>query len=226
MEYDFLLPQCGNTEKEGISNYHNINFQPIKTFQNISCNHNGTNELIGKRNFTCEQPIVFDPRPIMTGLCVNEEKQREQLQPASTEDYINEKNISCVHPFCPGKMDAKRYFLNIDVESRLKNIDYYTTECKEHVYKLDANCPDCSLSCFKELKKDTNVPYPERPRIECVETQQFPYISEDKENSNIFIRDQQDTVYDFTKHNICNIDSERVWNNPTKRSMKDYECDN
>ena len=34
-------------------------------------------------------------------------------------------------------MDARRYFLNVDVESRLKNIDYLTTKCKEHIYKLD-----------------------------------------------------------------------------------------
>ena len=223
MNFDFLLPQCGNNDNN-IGNYHGLEFENPKPFINNSCNHDKTNEQIGKRNFTCKMPPVYDPRPELTGLCIDGQKEREQIKTESTEDMLGDKLVSCTPPLCPGKMDARRYFLNVDVESRLKNIDYLTTKCKEHIYKLDADCKDCQLSCYRNvLKKDTDVPYPERPRAECLEGHQFPDKTNIKDNPYVFIREKQDTVYDFTHHKVCNIGSERVWNNPTKRSMKEPE---
>ena len=226
MEFHFLLPECGNNENN-IGNYHPIeldNPEPVKHY--LSCNHIDTSK-IGKRQFTCEMQPVFDPRPLNTGLCLDKNNFREQLSPESTEDYLKNNVISCNPPICPGKMDAKRYFLNIDVESRLKNIDYYATHCKENVYKCDPNDNKCQMSCYRNVfNKDTNVPYPERGINKCIEKQEFPDISNDKSNPNIFIRPTQDTVYDLSDHEICTMKPERVWNNFTKRSMMDSKCSN
>ena len=225
MEYDFLLLENKNNEKIHSTN-HNIAFTQPKKFVNLLCNQSKTNELIGKRNFTCKLEPVFDPRPNMTGLCLDGQVERKQIEPKSTEDYLLPKFVNCrKHELCPDKMDAKRYFLNIDVESRLKNIDYYDTRCKEDIFKNDPDCKDCSLACHEGiLRNDSNVPYPERKRTECVITQQFPDITQNKNNPNIFIRKKQDTVYNFSDHKVCNIPPERVWNNFTKRSMKDPSC--
>ena len=225
MEYDFLLPVNGNTDKVK-STYHETTFAQPKKFVNLICNQSKTNELIGKRNFICKLEHVFDPRPEMTGLCLDGQIQREQLQPDSTENYLLPNFVNCnEHPLCPDKMDAKRYFLNIDVESRLKNIDYFDTRCKEDIYKNDPDCKDCSLVCHQGiLKNDSNVPYPDRKRTECVVSHQFPNITNNRNNPNIFIRKKQDTVYDFSNHKVCKISPERVWNNFTKRNMQDPTC--
>ena len=223
MEGEYLIPECGNHENN-IGNYHPIELtsaEPVTSY--LSCNHNNTNELIGQRQFTCNMETVFDPRPVSGGLC-NLDKSFEQIQHKKTEDYLGNHHLSCNPPLCPGKMDAKRYFINIDVESRLKNIDYYTTKCKKHIYKLDHNCEDCRLSCYRDiLSKDVEIP--EYPMNKCVKAFEFPGVAQNKENAHIFIRKGSDTVYDFKDHDICKMEPERVWNNSTKRNLFDYNCD-
>ena len=88
---------------------------------------------------------------------------------------------------------------------------------KKHVYK-QTDCEDCKLECHDEiLTKDVELP--NRTINKCLPFQNFPDVSDDKSNNHIFIRQKQDTVYDFSDHNICNLGSEKVWNNFTKRNM-------
>jgi hypothetical protein len=221
LEFDFLLPECGNKDNN-IGNHHPIelpNPEPVRSY--YSCNH--VEDKLVDRNFTCKMPIVFEPRPELTGLCINKKHENKQIQHQKTEDLLGDHHISCNPPLCPGKMDAKRYFINIDVESKLKNIDYYTTKCKSHIYKLDPNCDDCRLSCYKDITSNP-VNLPERNINKCLEFQEFPNYSPIRENPNIFIRKQQDTVYDYMTHDICNQGPQKVWNNNTKRNMHDYKC--
>ena len=93
----------------------------------------------------------------------------------------------------------------------------------EHIYKLDPNCEDCRLSCYKDITTNP-VTLPERNINKCLDFQEFPNYSPIRENPNIFIRKQQDTVYDYMTHDICDQGPQKIWNNNTKRSMHDYKC--
>ena len=67
---------------------------------------------------------------------------------------------------------------------------------KSHIYKLDPNCEDCRLSCYKDITTNP-VTFTKRNINKCLDFQEFPNYSPIRENPNIFIRKQQDTVYDY-----------------------------
>ena len=222
LKKDFLLESCGNKDTY-IHNHHSLEIaepELVKERFALICNNDKTNELIGQRNFTCKIPVTFDPRPELTRNC--SEMSNNQIPHIETEEYLKDNFLSCNPPLCPGKGDPKRYLLNIDVESSLKNIDYHTTNCKQNIHKLKYDCEDCALSCYKDiLHKDYELP--QSDIAQCIKGYEFPEKGLPLSN-NIYFRNENDTGYDYRNHEICNIGFERIWNNPTKRSMMDERC--
>lgn len=224
MEYSFLLPSCG-AKNPPLNNHHGTNLpQPKVGHQYIYCEdtqQNMMNKKINERNYPdAPSKILLDPRPDMTGLCPQFAKKQPKPE-------ILEYHPRCTPTLTPGKGDIGTYFNNVDVESRLKNIDYFRTKCKTHVYKNDSNCTDCRLSCHRNvLAKDESVELPERGRNKCINytfKDKCPYDAS-KNNPNVFIRPVEDTSYDYSNHEICDIKCEKIWHNVTKRKAYD-PCD-
>ena len=224
MEYSFLLPRCG-AKNPSLRNHHGTKFpKPDVGHQYIYCedtNQNTMNKKINERNYPdSPSQILLDPRPDRAALCP--EFSKKQPRPE-----VLEFHPKCTPSLTPGKGDIGSYFNNIDVESRLKNIDYFDTKCANNVYKNDSDCLDCRLSCHRNVfVKDEKVKLPERPRNKCINhtfKNKCPYDAS-QNNPNVFIRPVEDTAYDYSNHEICDIKCEKIWHNVTTRKSFD-PCD-
>lgn len=236
MNYDYLLPDQTTTIIQPLNpEQRPVNLKNEKSTQSSyyylpSIKSNKQNEDLLKRNFNNSNfEVRLDMRPEMTSLSRHKNLPNQPL-PDSTEKMLKTTNFSCNPQLSSGSSDPSRYFLNIDVESRLKNIDHIKRKCKTHIYSTNPDCKDCRLSCFRNiLNKDHNVNINNEFRpIEKCSNKTFWNVANPKdfEDVNVYLRPQQDTSYDLTKHPICNLKTEKVWHNNTKRSMFNNKCCN
>lgn len=102
---------------------------------------------ISKRNFSNMPVTHISPRPCSTSLCSSDKFCDSSGRP----EVINETSLKCKNDFLPNSINGttNKYFSNIDVESRLFNIDYYkqNEKCGKKNFKND-NLQ--SLNCYKD----------------------------------------------------------------------------
>ena len=94
---------------------------------------------------------MISGRPCSASLC----SSNKFCDSGGLPEILEDPPITCENDFMPqGKGHPKRILQNIDVESRLRNIDYTQNKCGEKKFKSKSN----SLSCFKDTLKSDNIP--------------------------------------------------------------------
>jgi hypothetical protein len=110
---------------------------------------------ISKRNFSNLPVTHISPRPCATSLCSSD----KFCDSAGKPEIINDISLKCDNDFIPNgtKGTISKYFSNIDIESRLFNIDYY--QQNEKCSKKLKNPGLKSLNCYKDniLLRDTLI---------------------------------------------------------------------
>ena len=127
---------------------------------------------LNKRNFSNMPVTHISPRPCSTSLCTSDKFCESSGKP----EIINDVVLKCENDFLPNgvKGTTNKYFSNIDVESRLFNIDYYKQNEKCGNKKLK-NENLQSLNCYKDnillrdtiLDKDKSYKYNKKNNINC-----------------------------------------------------------
>jgi len=127
---------------------------------------------ISKRNFSNMPVTHISPRSCSTSLC----SSNKFCDSSGTPELINEVALKCDNDFLPNgvKGTTNKYFSNIDVESRLFNIDYYKQNEKCGNKKLK-NENLQSLNCYKDniflrdtiLDKDKSYKHDKKNNINC-----------------------------------------------------------
>ena len=238
MEFDFLLNNLDNSQYENIALYHPENLENKKLPHPFYvCKHPTDNQIIDPniyaRNIDSDKVTnnILDPRPETTALSRPKNLENHPIL-TKTEDNLKKLKNDCEYPFMPLKADAHIYFKNIDIESRLKNIDYSRTKCKTNNYNQDPSCKDCVLSCYKDiLDKDHKVFIPERTPTKCVDVK-FPKPCDTKDDQfninklDINYRPHADTLYDYSSHKVCDMNCQKIWHNNTKRKGMAHHCEN
>jgi len=127
---------------------------------------------ISKRNFSNMPVTHISPRSCSASLCSSDKFCNSSGKP----EIINEVALKCDNDFLPNgvKGTTNKYFSNIDVESRLFNIDYYKQNEKCGNKKLK-NENLQSLNCYKDniflrdtiLDKDKSYKHDKKNNINC-----------------------------------------------------------
>tara|TARA_B110001469_G_scaffold127617_1_gene149298 strand:+ start:4051 stop:5508 length:1458 start_codon:yes stop_codon:yes gene_type:complete len=95
-------------------------------------------------------PLKIEPRPVLSGLCINEKAIKERDMLDKMNEYIPNNGGECNNTvFVPGKGNVNHYFDNIDIESQLKNINEVDTKCSAQLFKVNPN-DNNNLSCYKD----------------------------------------------------------------------------
>ena len=174
MEFDFLLPCNGAKENTNIGPHHSIDLKdetmikhaPLLTYtydQNLNNNNRMYSRIFPTQNLN----NAIEPRYTSKNVCtidLRKKDKKDEQNVKETErkvaDATNEyKEGSCNREFkqvqlSSGRLDADGYFSNIDIESRLKNIDYKDNLCYVKDYK---KCSD--IKAHPEIiNKDYRIP--------------------------------------------------------------------
>jgi len=171
MEFDFLLPCDGAKEKTSIGPHHStdlkeeimIKHTPLLTYTyepELNSNSRMYSRIFPEHNLN----NVLEPRYTSKNLCHVDLRKKDEKEEKKAErkvaNFTNEyKEGECNNEFkqvqlSSGKLDASVYFSNIDVESRLKNIDYKDNLCFVKDYK---KCSDIKVHP-KIVNKDYRIP--------------------------------------------------------------------
>ena len=110
------------------------------------------------RNFGNSKNYRLGPRSCSTR---NASSDKFCEHPGLPEVY-EEKTDKCKQYFMPNSSigDRGQYLRNIDLEARIKHLDYSDSKCDKKEYKkdmCDKNNNDCSLSCGKAVFKKDNI---------------------------------------------------------------------
>ena len=150
-------------------------------------------------------PNLLDPRFQSVSLC--DYKMNPSIP--KVEDVDNtftvleqSKPYNCSVPLTSGRADPNQYFNNIDVESRLKRIDYKDNKCFTKDYKNKDSLKECS----RIFDKDYRIPDRSSNADTCG-TLQFP------KECNI------DTLYHLPIDRNCVDMCETIWNNNTSPKL-------
>ena len=115
----------------------------------------------------------------------------------------------CTNSLWPNCGDHLGYFANIEIDSHLKNINNKTNKCLNREYKNGISPKKCQNDCCNFLKEENKYNYPDKNVNRCVNFN-FPNKCENKDDVN--------TLYDYSNHEICNMGCEKAWNIRTKRN--------
>ena len=113
------------------------------------------NQILHERNFGNANSYILDGRPCSTSLCSSGKFCDSGGWPELFKPTINQ----CDNYFTPqaGRGEPRKYLQNIDIESRVRNIDYKINKCHlnypKEGSKCDPNDQKCQLNCHKELLK-------------------------------------------------------------------------
>jgi hypothetical protein len=114
-----------------------------------------SNIILHDRNFGNANSYILDGRPCSTSLCTSGKFCDSSGWPELFDETIN----PCDNYFTPqaGRGEPRKYLQNIDIESRVRNIDYKVSKCHLNYHKDGAKCDPqdskCQLNCHKELLK-------------------------------------------------------------------------
>ena len=171
MDYWLLDDNQNEIVAHSNSNYYDISKEPEKMIHHepfLVCSHTNTDEnnlrnverLFPDQN----QEIILDERPVNVGLSKmdlrNNKLENSVSKKTAVEDATDtfepvafKDNIPEI-PFTPGKAEFAGYAASIDLESRLKRIDYNDNLC----YVKNFN-PNSDLKTHYDiLKKDYRIP--------------------------------------------------------------------
>jgi len=140
-----------------INNSDNINLDPRIREKPLILNYDKNEliyqELLDKRQYGSLPVTLISGRPCDTSSC-NYDKQL--CDSAGWTNVLKDVPISCDNDFMPQGVNGNpnRYINNIDVESRLLNIDYNNQKCGKKNFK---NTDSKALKCFNDnlLKNDS-----------------------------------------------------------------------
>ena len=121
---------------------------------------------LGMRNFGDTYDYILDGRPCNSSLCSTGNYCESSGWPEVSPNRYNDVDM-CSKQFMPQatRADPNKFYQNIDIEARLRNVDYKTNNCHRKDYK-DSVCmndgeqsPECSLACEKNIvEKDSTLP--------------------------------------------------------------------
>jgi hypothetical protein len=111
-----------------------------------------------ERNFGYSKNYRLDPRS-----CSTRHASSTKFCNNSGMPEIYEKKIDkCKQYFIPNTatVDRSQYTRNIDLEARIRKVDFTDSKCDKKTYKADMcddNNKDCSLSCGKKVFENDNI---------------------------------------------------------------------
>lgn len=217
MDYWLLSDKQNDIVAYSDSNYYKLNSKPGRMINHpsfIVCSFRNTDEnnlRNVERLFPDEpQKITLDTRPVNVGLSqkdLRKEKLKnpvvERTEAPDFNDTFEPVPFNSNIPelaFTPGKAEVKGYASAVDVESRLKRIDYNDNLC----YVKNFN-PNSDLKThFEILKKDYRIPVRTIGENEC---------------SNIDIPEKKGDEYVFE---LGNTDERFFYNNTRRKTQKDW----
>ena len=145
-----LYPICKKDDVLGLTNLV-LKFDKNKMRGNI---------ILHERNFGNGNSYILDGRPCSTSLCSSGKFCESSGWPELFDPNINQ----CDNYFLPqsGRGEPRKYLQNIDIESRVRNIDYKINKCEFNYPKKGTQCKQgddkCQLNCYKHLlKRDHRV---------------------------------------------------------------------
>ena len=214
MDYWLLSDKQNNIVASNESNFHEIDLNDEKMINHpplIICSFRNTHE----NNVRTEERLfpnkalenVIDPRPVTVGLSqqdLRKEKLENEVSKKETapdfDDTFNpvpfNENIPAL-AFTPGKAEFSGYAATVDVESRLKRIDYSDNKC----YVKEYNPYSDIKSHYGIIKKDYRVPVRTLGENKC---------------SNLETPDKVENEYQFELGNTA----ERFFYNNTRRKTQ------
>ena len=149
------------------TNYYNINKQDDINLDNrikensliinFSEDELNRHNLLNNRNYGNLPVTLISGRPCSTSLC----NSNKFCDSGGKVEILKEITLSCDNDFMPQseRPHPKRYLQNMDIESRLKNIDYKTHNCGKKQFKeKDLK----SLDCFKDKLINDSVIFKDR----------------------------------------------------------------
>ena len=134
----------------------NLDIRIIKTplILNYNDEELKQNKLLSERRYGNLPVTIISGRPCPTSLCTS----NKFCESSGTPEILYDPPLTCQNDFAPQgqKGSNKRYIENIDVESRLFNMDYKATNknCGRKDFK-DKKLT--SLSCFDDVLLGDNV---------------------------------------------------------------------
>lgn len=140
-----LYPICKKDDVLGLTNLV-LKFDKNKMRENV---------ILYERNFGNGNAYILDGRPCSTSLCSSGKFCESSGWPELFDPKINQ----CDNYYLPqaGRGEPRKYLQNIDIESRVRNIDHKINKCEFNYPKKEAQCnPDdkeCQLNCYKHLLK-------------------------------------------------------------------------
>ena len=171
MDYWLLDDNQNEIVAHSNSNFYDISKEPEKMIHHapfLVCSHTNTDEnnfrnverLFPDQN----QEIILDERPVNVGLSQKDLRETKLENPVSKkteapdfndtfEPVAFKDNVPEI-PYTPGKAEYSGYAASVDLESRLKRIDYNDNLC----YVKNFN-PNSDLKTHYDiLKKDYRIP--------------------------------------------------------------------
>lgn len=113
-----------------------------------------------ERNLGDGNAYILDGRPCSTSLCSSGKFCESSGWPELFDPTINQ----CDNYFLPqaGRGEPRKYLQNIDIESRVRNIDYRINKCHLNYPKDGSSCDPrdnkCQLNCHKKiLQRDHKI---------------------------------------------------------------------
>lgn len=145
-----LYPICKKDDVLGLTNLV-LKFDENKIRGNI---------ILNNRNFGNGNSYILDGRPCSTSLCSSSKFCESSGWPELFDPSINQ----CDNYYLPQAVrgEPRKYLQNIDIESRVRNIDYKINKCEFNYPKKGSQCKpddkDCQLNCYKHIvNKDMRV---------------------------------------------------------------------
>ena len=138
-----LYPICKKDNVLGLTNLV-LKFDRAKMLGNIK---------LHDRNFGNGNSYILDGRPCSTSLCSSNKFCESSGWPELFDPNMNQ----CDNYYLPqsGRGEPRKYLENIEVESRIKNMDYKINKCEFNYPKKGAECAPndtkCQLNCHKHL---------------------------------------------------------------------------
>jgi len=126
----------------------NINLDPRIRETPLILNDNDDNlyqDILEKRQYGNLPVTIISGRPCSTSLC---ELNNRPCDKGGWTEVINDIPITCENDFSPNasKGNPNKIINNIDVESRLFNMDYLVDKCGKKTFK---NKETTQLNCYK-----------------------------------------------------------------------------
>jgi hypothetical protein len=131
-----------------------LTFDQMKMIKNVE---------LSNRQFGNSKNYRLGPRPCSTR---NASSEKFCDNPGLPEVF-DEKVDKCKQYFMPNSSigDRGQYLRNIDLEARIRKVDYIDSKCDNKTYKsdmCDINDTNCSINCGKKIFKNDTITPPSR----------------------------------------------------------------